>query len=98
MVTMVSPLLCSADGREDALIVVLSLRLDTHVYSKRNDTEWSGAVAAAHYLMSGISVALLFAYLAVRPTGASGDRGRGQTHRGQTSNGCEGGVCGSRET
>ena len=78
VVTMVSPLLCSADGREDALIVVLSLRLDTHVYSKRNDTEWSGAVAAAHCLMSGISVALLFAYLAVRPTVrvATADGGR----------------------
>lgn len=76
--TPLSPLLSPTGGVKDMLKVALLLRVDTHVYSKRNNTGWSGAVAPFFPLMSGLSVALLFAYLAVRPTVrvATADGGR----------------------
>ena len=76
--TPLSPLLSPTGGGEDALMVALLLRVDTHVYSKRNNTGCGGVVATLFSPISGVSVALLFAYLAVRPTVrvATADGGR----------------------
>lgn len=74
--TPLSPLPSLKGGGEDALIVALLLCADTHVYSEGENTGCSGVVAL--FLMSGLSVALLFAYLAVRPREqvATADGGR----------------------